>query len=52
MGAQCRVFLTAAMVSSCSLDFLGRGAQSPDPKLIEGAKKEGQMVFYTTMTLD
>lgn len=27
-------------------------AQNPDPKLIEGAKKEGQMVFYTTMTLD
>ena len=28
-------------------------AQSnPDPKLIEGAKKEGEMVFYTTMTLD
>ena len=24
----------------------------PDPKLIEGAKKEGQMIFYTTMTLD
>jgi hypothetical protein len=27
-------------------------AQNPDPKIIEGAKKEGQMVFYTTMTLD
>src|SRR5262245_47948752 len=25
---------------------------SPDPKLIEGAKKEGQVVYYTTMTLD
>ena len=24
----------------------------PDPKLIEGAKKEGQIVYYTTMTLD
>jgi iron(III) transport system substrate-binding protein len=23
-----------------------------DPKLIEGAKKEGQLVYYTTMTLD
>ena len=23
-----------------------------DPKLIEGAKKEGQIVYYTTMTLD
>ncbi|MGH7773948.1 MAG: ABC transporter substrate-binding protein [Candidatus Binatia bacterium] len=25
---------------------------SPDPKLVEGAKKEGKMVWYTTMTLD
>ena len=25
---------------------------NPDPKLIEGAKKEGQLVYYTTMTLD
>jgi iron(III) transport system substrate-binding protein len=24
----------------------------PDPKLLEGAKKEGQLVYYTTMTLD
>lgn len=29
------------------------GAQSsPDPKVIEGAKKEGELVYYTTMTLD
>ncbi|HEX2225797.1 MAG TPA: hypothetical protein VHM64_01570 [Candidatus Binatia bacterium] len=27
-------------------------AQNPDPKVLEAAKKEGQMVFYTTMTLD
>jgi hypothetical protein len=25
---------------------------NPDPKLMEGAKKEGQLVYYTTMTLD
>ncbi|HZA56550.1 MAG TPA: extracellular solute-binding protein [Candidatus Udaeobacter sp.] len=25
---------------------------SPDPKVVEGAKKEGEMIFYTTMTLD
>jgi iron(III) transport system substrate-binding protein len=29
-----------------------RGQSNPDPKLVEGAKKEGQMIFYTTMTLD
>jgi iron(III) transport system substrate-binding protein len=25
---------------------------NPDPKLIEGAKKEAELVYYTTMTLD
>src|ERR671923_1626166 len=25
---------------------------SPDPKVIEAAKKEGEVVYYTTMTLD
>jgi iron(III) transport system substrate-binding protein len=25
---------------------------NPDPKLIEGAKKEGELIWYTTMTLD
>ena len=25
---------------------------NPDPKLIESAKKEGGLVYYTTMTLD
>lgn len=25
---------------------------SPNPKLIEAAKKEGEIVYYTTMTLD
>ena len=28
------------------------GQSSPDPKLVDGAKKQGEMVFYTTMTLD
>jgi iron(III) transport system substrate-binding protein len=28
------------------------GQINPDPKLVEGAKKEGEMIFYTTMTLD
>ena len=34
------------------LTFELAGAQNPDPKIIEGANKESQMVFYTTMTLD
>ena len=27
-------------------------AQTPDQKLIENAKKEGEVVWYTTLTLD
>jgi hypothetical protein len=52
MEAQRRVFLTAALIISVCCSWSLAAAQSPDPKLIEGAKKEGQMVFYTTMTLD
>lgn len=39
----CAVFLLPALAWSQS---------NPDPKLIEGAKKEGALVYYTTMTLD
>ena len=28
------------------------GQTNPDPKLIEGAKKEGEVIYFTTMTLD
>jgi iron(III) transport system substrate-binding protein len=28
------------------------GQTKPDPKLIEGAKKEGEVIYFTTMTLD
>src|ERR1700752_3129746 len=34
------------------LPVISWSQSSPDPKLIEGAKKEGQLVYYTTMTLD
>ena len=30
----------------------GWSQSSPNPKIIEGAKKEGQVVYYTTMTLE
>ena len=29
-----------------------QGQINPDPKVVERAKKEGEMIFYTTMTLD
>ena len=45
------------IVALCSLGLFVLPAASwsqgnPDPKIIDGAKKEGQLVYYTTMTLD
>src|SRR4029450_11648872 len=34
------------------LPVISWSQSGPDSKLIEGAKKEGQLVYYTTMTLD
>ena len=40
-------------VSALCLNTGAAWAQAnPDPKLIEGAKKEGEVIWYTTMTLD
>jgi hypothetical protein len=53
MGPKCSLFLVGTLILFLSLISNHVGAQTaPDPKVIEGAKKEGQMVFYTTMTLD
>ena len=52
METQRCVILTAALVIALVCACSRASAQSPDAKLIEGAKKEGQVVFYTTMTLD
>ena len=51
-AAKQTVFLTGALIFFLSVTFHHVDAQSPDPKVIEGAKKEGHIVFYTTMTLD
>jgi iron(III) transport system substrate-binding protein len=48
----CAVLIFAA---ATALFFGTRSAHSQsnlDPNLVEGAKKEGEMIFYTTMTLD
>lgn len=42
-------FLVAEVLIEPSFSLAQGG---PDPKLIEGAKKEGEVVWYTTMTLD
>ena len=46
----------ALIFSAAMILFFGtryaHSQNNPDPKLVEGAKKEGEMIFYTTMTLD
>jgi iron(III) transport system substrate-binding protein len=41
-----------AILGALSFPGLAAAQSAPDPKLVEGAKKEGQLVYYTTMTLD
>ena len=49
-------FFVALVTAFILFPILGfhraEGQINPDPKLVEGAKKEGEMIFYTTMTLD
>jgi hypothetical protein len=53
MGPKYNFFLIGTLILFLFLISNHAGAQTaPDPKVIEGAKKDGQLVFYTTMTLD
>lgn len=53
MGTRFIVALVTAFILFPMLGFpRAEGQSSPDPKLLDGAKKQGEMVFYTTMTLD
>ncbi len=45
------VVLAAVLPLIFAVGF-SRSQANPDPRLIEGAKKEGEVIFYTTMTLD
>lgn len=46
------IAVSAAMsVMIFAVEFASSQA-NPDPRLIEGARKEGEVIFYTTMTLD
>jgi iron(III) transport system substrate-binding protein len=45
--------LCALLAVLCVLPVVSRAAQAdPQAKLVEGAKKEGEMIWYTTTTLD
>jgi iron(III) transport system substrate-binding protein len=48
----CSVLIVTAVMVLLFGSRYAHAQSNPDPKLIEGAKKEGEMVFYTTMTLD
>ncbi|MBI2988068.1 MAG: extracellular solute-binding protein [Deltaproteobacteria bacterium] len=42
----------ALLVAVCLPAAIGWSQGGPDPKIVEGAKKEGEVIYYTTMTLD
>jgi len=44
--------LAAVIVFTLVLPAVAWSQGSPNPKLVEAAKKEGELVYYTTMTLD
>jgi len=48
-------FFVALVTAFILFPILGfhraEGQINPGPKLVEGAKKEGEMIFYTTMTV-
>lgn len=44
--------LATVIVFTLVLPAVAWSQGSPNPKLVEAAKKEGELVYYTTMTLD
>ncbi|MGE5216141.1 MAG: ABC transporter substrate-binding protein [Chloroflexota bacterium] len=44
--------IAAALALALFLPIAAWGQGGPSPKLLEAAKKEGEVVYYTTMTLD
>src|ERR1700741_107882 len=47
-----RLIIGAVLVVTLATASLGRAQGTPPPKRMEAAKKEGELVYYTTMTLD
>jgi hypothetical protein len=52
MELRCMILIFGLLLSLLSHVPHALAQGNPDPKIIEGARKEGQMIFYTTMTLD
>jgi iron(III) transport system substrate-binding protein len=47
-----RLFGFYAAAAFCLTTVAAWAQANPDPKLVEGAKKEGELIWFTTMTLD
>ena len=47
-----RPFLGALLVMTFIAPLVACAQGSPNPKLVEAARKEGELIYYTTMTLD
>src|SRR3989338_10826910 len=46
------LFTLCSMLVVCYQPAIAWSQSAPNPKVVEGAKKEGEVVWYTTMTLD
>lgn len=47
-----RLIIGAAFILTLTVPSVGRAQATPAQKLVEAAKKEGELVYYTTMILD
>src|SRR5689334_22500699 len=53
MGARAALIaLCAILLAGASAPARSAEAYRPDPKLVEAARKEGQVVFYTTLIVE
>jgi ABC-type Fe3+ transport system substrate-binding protein len=51
-GAVLLACCVAATIATASASALATEAYRPDPKLVEAARKEGQLLWYTTLIVD
>ena len=47
-----RVWQSLFLVLSSGVSMTGARSGRPDPKVVDGARKEGEIVWYTTMSVD
>jgi len=46
------LFTLCSLLVVCCQPAIAWSQSAPNPKVVEGAKKEGEIIWYTTMTLD